>query len=83
MATNKKHAAQEAAAVLERAKREVGIIQKVIEGIETKLETEELKATVGDFIRLLQLRKELEEEQPREIEVTWIDSSEMESASEE
>ncbi len=58
------------------------LVSKVIQNIEEKLEKNELKATLGDFIRLVQLEKELEEEKPREIKVTWIEPAEKESASE-
>lgn len=36
----------------------------------------DVRATVGDFIRLLQLQKELEQDSPREIKVTWVDPDE-------
>jgi hypothetical protein len=42
-----------------------------------------VKATFADFIRLLQLQKELQSDRPQEIKVTWIDSSDTESVSEE
>jgi hypothetical protein len=45
--------------------------------------TSDVKATFADFIRLLQLQKELQLDEPREIKVTWIDPNETESASEE
>jgi hypothetical protein len=41
---------------------------------EKRLDIENSKVTLGDFIRLMQLERELEEEeQPREIIVTWKD----------
>ena len=48
----------------------------------------EVKASLGDYIRLVQLHKELDEEAPREIKVTWVDPAEgktenQESGSEE
>ena len=33
----------------------------------------DVKATLGDYILLMQLHKELEEDEPRDIEVRWID----------
>lgn len=53
----------------------VALVKKVIEKIQGKLTNEEVKPTVGDFIRLLQLEKELEQEQeqPKEIKVTWVE----------
>jgi hypothetical protein len=59
------------------------LLDKAIEAIEKKLSAAEVKATFADFIRLLQLQKEMQTDQPREIKVTWIDPSDMESASEE
>jgi hypothetical protein len=50
-------------------------VTRLLEEIEKKLKAES-KATMSDYIRLLQLERELEEnEPPREIIVTWIDST--------
>jgi hypothetical protein len=59
------------------------LVEKALHRIEEKLASSEVKATFGDFIRLLQLQKELQIDRPQEIKVTWIDSSETESVSEE
>ncbi|MBZ5590651.1 MAG: hypothetical protein LAP39_00330 [Acidobacteriia bacterium] len=59
------------------------LLDKAIQRIEEKLGSADVKATFGDFIKLLQLQKEMQLDQPREIKVTWIDPSETESASEE
>ena len=59
------------------------LVEKAIESIEEKLGSEQMKGSVGDLIRLLQLKKELQaEQQPKEIKVTWVEPSEKESASE-
>jgi len=34
---------------------------------------EDVKATLGDYIRLVQLQQELEEEEPGDITVTWVE----------
>lgn len=57
------------------------LVDKALHSIEEKLGSSEVKATFGDFIRLLQLQKELQIDRPQEIKVTWIDSSETESVS--
>ena len=45
--------------------------------IEKRLDLKNSKVTLADFIRLTQLERELEEEeQPREIIVTWKDPAE-------
>jgi len=59
------------------------LVSEVIRKFETKLATDELKPTVGDLLRLLQMEQEMEEEQPREIRVSWIDGDEKGHASEE
>jgi hypothetical protein len=59
------------------------LVEKAIQSIEGKLGSQNVKATFSDFIRLLQLQKELQIDQPREIKVSWIESSETESTSEE
>jgi hypothetical protein len=52
-------------------------ISKLLIGIEERLDLKNSKVTVADFIRLTQLERELEdEEQPREIIVTWKDPAE-------
>jgi hypothetical protein len=58
------------------------LVKQAIHRMEEKLGAADVKATFGDFIRLLQLQKELQVEQPREIKVTWIEPSETGSASE-
>jgi hypothetical protein len=63
--------------------RKAALVKKVIEKIEGKIESNDLKPTVGDFIRLLQLEEELEQEQPREIKVSWVEPSEKEHATDE
>jgi len=56
-----------------RRKDKAALVEQVIENLEKRLKNDELKATVGDLIRLVQLEKELEEERPKEIKVTWVE----------
>lgn len=52
-------------------------IRKLLRDAEKRLDLENSKVTLADFIRLTQLERELEEEeQPREIIVTWKDPAE-------
>lgn len=52
-------------------------ITRLLQRIEAQLDVQKMKITLADFIRLTQLERELEEgEQPREIIVTWKDSTE-------
>jgi hypothetical protein len=49
-------------------------IHKLLSDIESRFESESGKASVADYIRLLQLERELDEEDgPREIRVTWVE----------
>jgi hypothetical protein len=57
-------------------------IAKLLSEVEKRLDIDNSKVTLGDFIRLTQLERELEEEeQPREIIVTWKDPAEERSES--
>ena len=49
-------------------------IRDLLEKVENKLKGEDIKFTVGDYLRLLQAQQEFDRETPRDIEVTWIDS---------
>ncbi len=80
-ATTKEATVKEKSEKKRRSKSE--LVDRAIKNIEEKLEANEVKATFGDFIRLLQLQKELQADQPREVKVTWIEAIEKESASEE
>jgi hypothetical protein len=52
-------------------------IGKLLRAFEKRLDIDNSKVTLGDYIRLMQLERELEdEEQPREIIVTWKDPAE-------
>jgi len=49
------------------------VIKGVLEKMEKQMSGEGMKATMGDYIRLVQLHKELDEESPKEIKVTWVE----------
>ena len=52
-------------------------ITRLLRDVERRLDFTNNKVTLADFIRLTQLERELEEEeQPREIIVTWKDPAE-------
>ncbi len=52
-------------------------VTQLLMDIEKRLDLKNSKVTLADFIRLTQLERELEEEeQPREIIVTWKDPAE-------
>jgi hypothetical protein len=49
------------------------VIKGVLEKMEQQMKGDTMKATMGDYIRLVQLHKELDEESPKEIKVTWVE----------
>jgi hypothetical protein len=53
--------------------RALRLVRRLIEKVELQLDQAEVKGTVGDYIKLLQLQKELEERRIKRIEVTWVD----------
>jgi hypothetical protein len=64
-------------------KRQARVVGTLLKKLEQKLSDDELRATLGDYIRLVQLRKELEDDdEPREIKVTWVEPEGMGSDSE-
>ncbi len=57
-----------------RNKLRVGdVLTSVVEKMEGKLKDNEFKPTLADFLRLVQLEKEIGEEEPKEIKVTWVE----------
>lgn len=65
-----------------RTTNQAELLEKAIQSVEDRLNSNQVKATFADLIRLLQMRKELASEAPRQITVTWIDSCEMELVAE-
>ena len=49
------------------------MVEKLLKNVEKKLESEDVKASLGDYIRLMQLQSELEEDEPEDIRVTWVE----------
>jgi hypothetical protein len=63
------------------AKSRKELINTLLSKLEKQLDSEKTKVTLADFIRLIQLQRELEqEEQPAEVIVTWRDRLERQNA---
>ena len=58
------------------------MVKKILKNMEAKLSGDDAKATLGDYIRLVQFEKELREGEPREIKVTWVEPKPTESGNE-
>jgi len=48
-------------------------VKNLLAKVEQKITEEPIKATLAEYIRLVQLHKELDEEEPKEIRVTWVE----------
>jgi len=48
------------------------LLEKAIAGIEERLKAKDFKPTMGDYLKLLQIEKEIEQEEATEIKVTWV-----------
>ena len=57
----------------QKKKTQAAVVDKLLKNVEKKLAGRDVKATLGDYIKLVQLQAELEEEEPRDITVTWVD----------
>jgi len=58
----------------EQQRHRAGIVRKAIKSIEDKLGAPDMKVTLADLVRLLQIEKELDADEPREVRVRWIES---------
>lgn len=57
----------------QKKKTQAVVVEKLLKNLEKKLGGEDVKATLGDYIKLVQLQAELEDEEPKDIKVTWVD----------
>ena len=49
------------------------LVEEAIQGIEKRLSDQKSPPTIGDYLKVMQLQKEIEEEAPKEIKVTWVE----------
>ena len=49
------------------------LISKARQGFEARLQDNDLKLTLADYLKLIQMEKEIDDGEPREIKVTWVD----------
>ena len=77
-------AADNAGPVRARRKRnsKSALVRKLLDAAEKRVAEDDVKASIGDVIRLLQLQTELEQEEPREIRIQWIGREEKGHADE-
>jgi hypothetical protein len=49
------------------------LLESVIGDIEKRIQEKDLRPTVTEYLKLLQMEQDLEQESPREIKVTWVE----------
>lgn len=60
----------------EREERELpSLISKALKAFEDRLQNEDLRPSLADYLKLLQFEQELtkKDEKPKEIKVTWVE----------
>jgi hypothetical protein len=57
----------------QKKKTQAAVVKKLLKNVEKKLAGDDVKASLADYIRLMQLQTELEEEEPKDIKVTWVE----------
>ena len=60
------------------APRKESAVDRAIQAFEENLKGKNV--TVGDYVRLLQLQKETDEDEPKDIECTWVEQGETKSS---
>jgi hypothetical protein len=65
-----------------RAKRQADVVQSLLTKLEAKLKEQDLeKASLSEYLKLVQLERQLEEENPPELKVHWVEPEDMKSES--
>ena len=52
------------------------LLEKIVEKIEEEMKKPGFKATTAEYLKLIQLQKEFDQDEAKEIRVTWINPSE-------
>jgi hypothetical protein len=61
-----------------RAPRRADAVDRAIQAFEENLKGKNV--TVGDYLRLMQLQKEIDGDEPKDIECTWVEPDETKSS---
>ena len=48
-------------------------LEKTIKAIETKIKSKDFKPTMAEYLKLIQMEKELKQGDAKEIKVTWVE----------
>ena len=61
-----------------RVPRRGDAVDKAIHDFEENLDGK--KVTIGDYLRLMQLQKEIDGDEPKDVECTWVEQGETKSS---
>ena len=50
-----------------------GLLQNAIDSLDDRIMNKDFKPTVAEYLKLMQLEQEAEQDMPKEIKVTWVD----------
>jgi hypothetical protein len=50
-------------------------LETAIKAVETKITAQDFKPTVAEYLKLIQMEKELKQDDAKEIKVTWVESA--------
>ncbi len=56
------------------------LVEKAAEAFEKKINADDLKPSLAEYLKLLQMEQEIEAESPKEIKVTWVEPQAPSSA---
>jgi hypothetical protein len=52
------------------------LLEQIVADIEQQIKEDKFKATTAEYLKLIQLQKEFDQDEAKEIKVTWINPSE-------
>jgi len=52
------------------------LLEQIVADIEQQIKEDKFKATTAEYLKLIQLQKEFDQDEAKEITVTWINPSE-------
>jgi len=50
-------------------------LEKAIKAVETKINAKDFKPTMAEYLKLIQMEKELQQDDAKEIKVTWVEAA--------
>jgi hypothetical protein len=51
-------------------------LEKAIKAVEAKIKSKDFKPTMAEYLKLMQVEKELKQDDAKEIKVTWVEPAE-------